>query len=372
MSRGIGLDNPSFRGNIRTYHRRTIAQPVRQPNSPTGLVEDVVDTAFLVDQQPITQPEPPQTRQPILEHQQFPEPEVSLQQPAWQPEPAASDVEDYISEFDTELDEEDIVARQFFEESYTDSFTEYAADEASSVKVSLFRKIPVFGKLHKKDLLTARFALPALAVTVFFIGCGVALQGVYTNRKVQAQVQELSNGSGDERGPSGGEDVPDEAEPDQKTFGLYRVAPDLPRYLRINKIGVSSRVIRVGVKENNELRAPNSIFDTGWYENSAKPGEKGAAVFDGHVHGPTRPGVFFNLKKLVVGDEIEVERGDGVRLKYEVKEVETKGYQEVDMEKVMRSQDQSKSGLNIITCTGKYNKQLKQYEQRQIVYAVEV
>jgi len=374
VSRGIGLDNPSFRGNIRTYRRRSVAHPVRQSNSSTGLVEDVVDTTnFAVAS--ASQPEFTQTQEPIFEQKtQFQNIEVSPQQPAWQPEPAgAVFVDDFTTEYDTDFDDEDAAARQFFEESYSEpeQYTTEVTAIDSSKQSSLLRRIPIFGKLNKKDILTAKFALPALAVTIFLIGCGVALHGVDTNRKVQAQVQELSEGSSD-HGPSGGDEVPDEKEPDPKKFGSYRVAPDLPRYLRISKIGVNSRVIRVGVKEDNQLKSPNSIYDTGWYENSAKPGEKGATLLDGHVHGPTKPGVFFNLKKLVSGDEIEVERGDGGKLKYRVAEVETKGYQEVDMDKAMRSKDPEKSGLNIITCTGKYNKELKQYEQRLIVYAVQI
>lgn len=376
MSRGIGLDNPSFRGNIRTYRRRTVAQTVRQSNNSMGLVEDVVGTVSIT--QIATQPEFSRTQQYATKQEQQLQEEVKIssQQPVWRPvKPAgAVFVEDVISNLDDNSAEEDAVARQFFEESYVDSSTNNTKESTGYVdepKQSIFRKIPLFGKLTRKDLLTAQFALPALAVAIFLIGCGVALQGVHTNRKVQAQVQELSGESAD-HGPSGSEDIPDETEPDKKTYGAYRVAPDLPRYLRINKINVNSRVIRVGVKNNNELRAPNSIYDTGWYENSAKPGEKGATVLDGHVHGPTKPGVFFNLKKLVAGDEIEIERGDGVRLMYKVTEVETKGYQEVDMDKVMRSQDAKKSGLSIITCTGKYNKKLKLYEQRQIIYAVQM
>lgn len=226
---------------------------------------------------------------------------------------------------------------------------------------------PLIKQRGKFRFLHPRYLLPSMALLLFLIGCGVALQGFRANREVQAAVDTHHNQS-----QNSNEEEADESEPDSKAFGSYRVAPDMPRYIRIAKAGVNNRVVKVGVKSDNELRAPNNIFDVGWYENSSKPGQPGAALMDAHVHGPTKPGAFYNLKLLNVGDEIEVERGDGSKIKYKVAATETVPYQQVDMAKMMRPYTNSKQGLNLITCGGAYNKTTKTYEQRTLVYAVQI
>ena len=149
----------------------------------------------------------------------------------------------------------------------------------------------------------------------------------------------------------------------------YKVAPSFPRKISIAKIGVDSRVLALGVKSNNELKAPVNIYDTGWYEGSAKPGEQGAMLLDGHVHGPTQPGVFYNLKKLVAGDVIAVERGDGTKFNYRVVSSKTYDKENVDMAVAMSPVEAGKPGLNLITCAGSFNNQADQYEDRLVGFA---
>jgi LPXTG-site transpeptidase (sortase) family protein len=144
----------------------------------------------------------------------------------------------------------------------------------------------------------------------------------------------------------------------------------MPRILRIGKIGVEAKVLSLSIGANNQLRAPASIFDAGWYNGSALPGESGAVLIDGHVHGPTKPGVFVGLKKLKTGDAITLERGDGKVFTYRVAKMQSYAKDAVDMGAAFSSAEPGKPGLNIITCDGAYD-DAGHYENRLVVFAVQ-
>lgn len=165
-------------------------------------------------------------------------------------------------------------------------------------------------------------------------------------------------------------DNPSELEPGPTGISSYRVAPDMPRVMTIPKIGVESRVKSLGVKPNNELQAPANIYDTGWYKGSSKPGESGAALLDGHVHGPNKPGVFHKLHTLKAGDPIYIERGDGTRITYTVVSQKTYAQQDTDMVAALESIVPGKEGLNIITCTGAVDRATNRYDDRLVIFAV--
>lgn len=164
----------------------------------------------------------------------------------------------------------------------------------------------------------------------------------------------------------------DESEPPTDTIRDYAVAKTLPRFIDIDAIGVYARVIRVGISSTNEILTPKNIFNVGWYEGSAKPNEPGALFINGHVSGPTKRGVFYNLKKLNVGDVIKLETGDANLYHYKVVEKEIVDVSQVNMNKVLRSHDSDKQGLNIMTCGGNFDNNSHSYQQRVIVYAVRI
>lgn len=213
-------------------------------------------------------------------------------------------------------------------------------------------------------------ALTALAVILFIFGIGVGVNGLRQDQKVAARVQEISDkvddGSADDAQTG---DVPSENKPED--VANYRVAPTLPRKLSVEKLGIEARILRLGVTVDNQFKAPANIYDTGWFEGSAKPGELGAVLLDGHVHGPTQPGVFVGLKKLQKGDKISLERGDGKIFTYSVVTSKTYAADKVDMGAALSSIAPGKPGLNLITCTGEIDKQTNHYKDRLIVFAVQ-
>ena len=161
-------------------------------------------------------------------------------------------------------------------------------------------------------------------------------------------------------------ETPDEIKP---AIDTYSVAADVPKYLTIPSLSVKARIVSLGVSADDRLLSPTNIHDVGWYDKSAKPASKtGAIVLDGHVSGPTQNGVFYDLKKLRAGDTIILTAGNDTTTTFIVRTTEKLNVADVDMNKVLAPVS-SKLGLNMITCTGSFNKDTNQYEERFIVYA---
>ncbi|MDO4399175.1 MAG: class F sortase [Candidatus Saccharibacteria bacterium] len=164
-----------------------------------------------------------------------------------------------------------------------------------------------------------------------------------------------------------------EVEPTEDEVRQYTVAPDRPRYLTIEKLGINkARILPMGVNDKGELDTPNNIFDVGWYEASGKPGLGGTMIIDGHNGGPHVLGVFKSLPSLAEGDIITVERGDGVVYNYKVVESTTVALSESDeyMATAARSPERGKESVTLISCTGEWSQQQGTYLSRQFVRAV--
>ena len=165
----------------------------------------------------------------------------------------------------------------------------------------------------------------------------------------------------------------DETEPTEAEVAEYTVAPDRPRYLSIEKLGITnSRILPMGVNTSGELDTPNNIFDVGWYESSGKPGEGGTMLIDGHNGGPHVYGVFKRLPELTTGDIIQVERGDGKIFNYKV--VENVSVPLSDSDKYMataaKSPETGKESVTLISCTGEWSQAQGTYLSRQFTRAI--
>lgn len=226
-------------------------------------------------------------------------------------------------------------------------------------------------QFRASNLFANKVFLSVIIGLLLVTGTSVAYMGMRSNQKVEAQVVNLQEKVETvEKDEAVAADVPSETPPDNSARATYTVAPDLPRMIKIPKINVNARVLRVGVDGQNAIKAPSNIYDTGWYDGSAKPGEKGASLIDGHVHGIKSPGVFYNLKKLVPGDVIVIERGDGSLLNYKVVKSQVYKAAEVDMAAALASAEKDKNGLNLITCAGKINDK-NEYQDRLVIFAVQ-
>ena len=135
--------------------------------------------------------------------------------------------------------------------------------------------------------------------------------------------------------------------------GSYTVAPDRPEILSIPKLGVSADVLPMGITNNDDIAAPTTIDQVGWYTGSALPGKDGAVVIDGHASMTgTHIGVFSYISTLVNGDKLVIERGDHQNFTYTVSHVEIDDLNSVDISRFLHTYDGANQGLNLITCTG--------------------
>jgi hypothetical protein len=79
--------------------------------------------------------------------------------------------------------------------------------------------------------------------------------------------------------------------------------------------------MELGLRDDGTMEVPPTGFPAGWYTGAPTPGELGPAVIAGHVDW-TGPGVFYNLHKLVAGNEVRVARADGSTAVFRVARVE--------------------------------------------------
>ncbi|MCA9333327.1 class F sortase [Candidatus Saccharibacteria bacterium] len=349
-SRSLRLDSNYLRSNIRTSHHRRSAQS--SPTRPTVSIGGSISHSQVLPKKPTPQVTQETIQKPKSETTQY----INKSQ------------QKSRARFDTEFSRPKRSVHISFDSPRYDSSSSIQSQKVAEVQndeTEFDQKSKKLKWYSKKLFLSPKTLLPAMAVLLFIIGCGVAFQSFKTARNVQASASNNYE-------QITGQDAPNEDEQSKESLKAYQVASDMPRYIKIPKIDVENRVVSVNVKEDNELRVPGNIFDVGWYQGSSKPGAEGASIMVAHVHGPTKPGAFYNLKKLSEGDEVQVERGDGKILKYKVNSTETVPYDQVDMNKVVRPIETGEKGLNLITCGGKYNKDLETYEKRVIVYATQI
>lgn len=169
--------------------------------------------------------------------------------------------------------------------------------------------------------------------------------------------------------PVSGEPTPEASRPTHEEVAQYQVAPDLPKYITIPALKLGQvRVRQLGVTPDHNIAAPANLFDAGWYSDSAKPGQKGAAFVYGHVSSDLAVGAFHDLKDLKPGDIVTITRGDNVQLAYTVVRLETYPADSVPMDKVLATITPGQPGLNLMTCAGHPARDTGEFPDRLVVY----
>lgn len=347
----IGLDNSAFYGRLRQPANRVAplsSGPIRQPFGPRVNAQPTIAASNVA----------PTISQPNLSAPQQYRPDVRAAQltPATVPPRPTADVFK-------------MVAPQPF------AVPAHPKQQQSQV----LHRQAVRNPAVKPEKSTVRhskmqLAMVGMAVFVFGVGLFVSLITVQTNHTAKTQVAALASHAKQVDGAVAPNAPPAEDKPTTTNMGTYHVAPDLPQQIIIPKLYVYARVRSMSVNDKNELQAPGNIYDAGWYNASAKPGSgagSGAMLIDGHVHGPSQPGVFVNIKKLVAGDDIQVLRGDGKTFHYSVVKVQNVDAANLDIGASLTSATPGKPALNLITCGGPYDKQTGEYTQRTLVFAVQ-
>jgi sortase (surface protein transpeptidase) len=140
-----------------------------------------------------------------------------------------------------------------------------------------------------------------------------------------------------------------------------------PVALTIPAIGVSTRVMALGLTEDGAMEVPPGGYPAGWFDGSPTPGELGPAVLAGHVDWDGDPAVFWGLHDLTAGDQVLVERADGSTATFAVERIAEYAKEEFPTGSVYGDID--RAGLRLITCGGDFDADTAGYTDNVVVYA---
>lgn len=140
-----------------------------------------------------------------------------------------------------------------------------------------------------------------------------------------------------------------------------------PTWIRIPSIDVDTKVIHVGLHPDRKLQVPESYSEAGWWMKGARPGDQGAAVIVGHVDSKSGPAVFYRLRELQPGDEIQVFNAENQTVRFKVEQLQHVSKTAFPTDAVYGMT--SSSTLRLITCAGRFNRQINQYPDNLIVFA---
>jgi len=139
-----------------------------------------------------------------------------------------------------------------------------------------------------------------------------------------------------------------------------------PVRLRIPTLGMSIPVGTLGLNPDGTVQVPSGTTQPGWFDGGPTPGQMGSAVLLGHVDSYRGPGVFFQLRTLAVGDQVDVDLADGDTAQFTVDSVEQFSKQAFPDQRVYGSH--GSSALQLVTCGGVFDHQTGSYLSNVVVF----
>ena len=156
----------------------------------------------------------------------------------------------------------------------------------------------------------------------------------------------------------------------QKLVSIATPTPTigLPQIIAIPKLGVKTHIEAVGMDSAGRMDVPKVVADTAWFDLGVKPGEIGNAVIDGHFDTVTgAPSVFYYLKNLQKGDSIQVI--DEKNQTYTFTVTTVTDYPTNTFPLVLVFGPATSRNLNLITCSGNWDKTRHNYSMRTVVFS---
>jgi hypothetical protein len=144
----------------------------------------------------------------------------------------------------------------------------------------------------------------------------------------------------------------------------------LPVSVEIPAIGVSSKLLHLGVNSDGTIQVPSLYArpdEAAWYKYSVTPGQIGASVIEGHLDSYQGPAVFFRLGALRPRDSIDVTLADGITAVFRV----------TGIRQYLKSGFPAKAvygatgyaALHLITCGGAFDYATGHYLSSTVVFA---
>jgi sortase (surface protein transpeptidase) len=148
---------------------------------------------------------------------------------------------------------------------------------------------------------------------------------------------------------------------------VLQLPASTPVRIQIPALGVTSRIIELGLERDGSMEVPSGAYPVGWYDGSPTPGQLGPAVLAGHVDWEGEPGAFYGLRELRPGDTVVIDRADGTAATFRVERVEEHPKDDFPTEQVYGDIDHA--GLRLITCGGAFDEDTGDYLDNVLVYA---
>jgi sortase (surface protein transpeptidase) len=148
---------------------------------------------------------------------------------------------------------------------------------------------------------------------------------------------------------------------------VRQLPASMPVRVQIPALGVTSRIMELGLERDGSMEVPPGAYPVGWYDGSPTPGQLGPAVLAGHVDWDGEPGAFYGLRELLPGDTVVVDRADGITTTFRVDRVEEHPKDDFPTDEVYGDIDHV--GLRLITCGGAFDEDTGDYLDNVIVYA---
>lgn len=134
-----------------------------------------------------------------------------------------------------------------------------------------------------------------------------------------------------------------------------------PVQVIVPAIGVDSSLVNLGLNGDGTLEVPVDYEKAGWFTGGNYPGDPSGppGLIAGHVDDYTGPAVFYDLSKLVAGDEVHVVRADNTVAVFVVTATAQYPKNEFPADQVYAPVPGSE--IVLITCTGEFNANARSY-----------
>ena len=139
-----------------------------------------------------------------------------------------------------------------------------------------------------------------------------------------------------------------------------------PVALRIPAIGLEASLSTLGLNPDHTVQVPTNFQQPGWFGLGPSPGQAGSAVILGHVDSYTGPAVFFRIRALHAGDQVDVNLADGTITHFAVTTVAMYDKDQFPAQQVYSAR--GASALQLVTCGGSFDTHSRSYLSNVVAY----
>jgi hypothetical protein len=144
-------------------------------------------------------------------------------------------------------------------------------------------------------------------------------------------------------------------------------APE-PAGVSIPAIDATSDLLHLGLRPDGTAEVPEDFDVASWYDLGGRPGGTGTpTVILGHVDSISGPAVFFRLRDLSPGDEVQVDLSDGSTATYAVTGTEEFPKDEFPTAEVFGAT--TDDVVRLVTCSGEFDRGERSYTDNLVVSA---